>query len=103
MLVTVTSNKSGRHVTLQITVLNKDGQIVPWKRAEAVTYADFDGELVVVYQPTTGHMDINPLAAGRAVWTVGALLRYFAGEFPALPHLATIDVANPDDAASIAA
>lgn len=101
-LVTVTSHESDRHVTLRARCM-AGRAVVPWDDAERVEFTDFDGERIATYMPHTGVLDVATDAPGRAVWTVGATLRWLAGQFPLLAERADVDVVHADGRSTVAA
>jgi hypothetical protein len=102
-LITVTSRVSGHHVTIRIRCYDTGPTVVAWAKAERVVFTDFDGETIASYRPSTGAMSIVSSAPGRDVWTVGAVLRYLAGEFPLLAAKANVDVADANGRSIVAA
>ena len=97
LIATVTSKRSRQHVTLRLRCRRKEGECwtqVGFDQATHVIVEDFDGERIATYSPQNGVLVYGERAAIAARWSVAALLRYLAGEFPNFKELAELDSAD---------
>lgn len=96
LTVTVSSRRSGRHVTLRVRCSRRDPfgrrrwPTVAFADATHVFIDDFDGEQVATYDPLRGVLKFSARASDEARWTTEALLRYLAGAYPKLSALADV-------------
>lgn len=99
LTATVTSKKSGQHVTLRMRACLKDERTgkwprVPYEGASHVFIEDFDGERVATFYPKSGVIFYADRASVAARWTVAALLRFLAGRFPTFESVAELASAD---------
>jgi hypothetical protein len=90
--VTVTSRRTGRHVTLRFRACDKERswQTVPFDEATHVFIDDYDDERIATFYPKGGVLFFDETANEAARWTVQAVLRYLAGCNPKFLDLAEI-------------
>lgn len=99
LTVTVTSRKSGMHVTLRFRAKVNDAGAGGWvhssfERSTCVFITDYDGELVATYLPKDGLLRFERNQTEAVRWTVQSVLRYLSGAFPGLVAVADIDSAD---------
>lgn len=96
--VTLTSRKTGRHVTLRLVAKSPEGERrwtrVPFALASHVFVEDFDGEKVATFYPVSGTLFFSRHASEASQWAVKAVLRYCAGQFPGFTEVAEIAAAD---------
>lgn len=92
LTVTVTSRKTGRHVTLRFRACDKEQgwQTVPFDAATHVFIDDYDDERLATFYPKAGVLFFDDTANEAARWTVAAVLRYLAGCFADFERVAEI-------------
>lgn len=95
LVATVTSLKTGRHVSLRMRCEDDAGARTKFKGARQVVITDFDGELMGRYLARGGVLIFTPMASSAMRWTVSALLRYLAGDMPEFEAAAELYAAEP--------
>lgn len=98
LIATVTSLKTGQHVSLRMRCENDFGAPAKFKGARQVVITDFDGELMGRYLARGGVLIFTPMASRAMRWTVSALLRYLAGDLPEFAGQAELYAAEPSPA-----
>lgn len=98
LTITVTSRETFRHVTLRMrcarrrpeSEAGKRWPTVPWSDATHVFIDSFDGTKVALYKRYPGVLEFERTASEAARWTVGAVFRYAAGDYPGLLDVAEL-------------
>ena len=96
LTATVTSRKTGRHVTLRFQAKRKVGK---WTRcafeeASHVFVSDFDGELLATYYPRDGVARFEASVTDAVRWSALAVLRHLSGAFPKFDDVAELFIAD---------
>lgn len=84
LTVTITSKKTGQHVTLRLRCKQKSDRSwsdpVPFAEASHVLIHDYDFERVATYHAKTATLIFERNADDASRWATAALFRYLAGE-----------------------
>lgn len=103
LMVTVTSRASQAHVSLRIRPSQHGDDTCGWADATHVAIEELDGARLATYMPATGEIAWRPAIGAAQMWTVRAVLRYIAGEFPDIDRVAEVVCTTLDDQLDIAA
>jgi hypothetical protein len=100
LIATVTSKRTGQHVTLRLKASRKDTSggptwpRVPFEDATHVFIDDYDGERVATFYPQKGKLWLEAGTTAAVQWTVVHLLRFLAGKDPAFEAQAELAEAD---------
>jgi hypothetical protein len=99
LTATITSRRSGRHVTLRFRAKRNDAGkgkwvSVPFEEATHVFISSFDGEKLATYYTRDGMLRFEANVSEAVRWSVQSVLRRCADAFPGFEFQAELAVAD---------